>query len=103
MNEPFKISVVRSGSEALVYVTATGCGIYLLRLITVCVGHGNGCMSGKWFRPGGYFDFEVGGEQIEPYIFILKAREQIGNAPAKVSASAYYVRVDRVARVEADV
>ena len=72
-NEPFRLNIVKSssGSEVLVYAVAEGCGIYLLRRIVVCI-ETQSWSSCRYYRPGGFFDFEVGGEQIEPTIVILK-------------------------------
>jgi hypothetical protein len=95
-NEPFRLSIVKSpsGNEVLVYATAEGCGIYLLRRIVVCTETPtwSSCL---YFRPGGPFDFEIGGEQVEPNISILKARLPAPSGLFKAFADGHYVRVDR--------
>ena len=95
-NEPFRLNILKSssGSEVLVYAVAEGCGIYLLRRIVVCT-ETSGWSSCRYYRPGGYFDFEVGGEQIEPNIVILKAVMPAPSGPFKAFADGHYVRVDR--------
>lgn len=94
--EPFRLSITKSpsGTEVLVYAIAEGCGIYLLRRIVVCT-ETAGWSSCRYFRPGGYFDFEVGGEQVEPNIVILKARVPAPASPFTAFADGHYVRVDR--------
>lgn len=94
--EPFRLNIVKSnsGSDVLVYAIAEGCGIYLLRRIVVCT-ETLGSSSCRYFRPGGFFDFEVGGEQVEPNISILKARVPAPAGPFKAFADGHYVRVDR--------
>jgi hypothetical protein len=92
--EPFRLSLVHSGDDVLVYATATGCGIYLLQRIVVCTSGGGGTTC-RYFRPGGFFDYEVGGAQIEPNITILKARVPALASPFEAYADGHYVRVDR--------
>ena len=86
-NEPFRLSIVKSnsGTEVLVYATAEGCGIYLLQRIVVCT-ESPGWSMCRYFRPGGFFDFEMGGAQIEPNITILKARVPAPSGPFKAFA-----------------
>ncbi len=94
--EPFRLSITKSGSgsEVLVYATAQGCGIYLLRRIVVCT-EGSTWTTCRYYRPGGFFDFAVGGQQVEPNITILKARAPAPSGPFKAFADGHYVRVDR--------
>ena len=92
--EPFRLSLTQSGGDVLVYATATGCGIYLLQRIVVCTSSGNSS-SCCFFRPGGFFDYEVGGAQVEPNISILKARKPAPASPFEAFADGHYVRVDR--------
>jgi hypothetical protein len=49
----------------------------------------------RYFRPGGFFDYEVGGAQVEPNITILKARVPAPASPFEAYADGHYVRVDR--------
>ena len=92
--EPFRISLSKSGNEVLVYASATGCGIYLLQRIVVCT-QSAGSTICRFFRPGGFFDFEVGGAQIEPNITILKARVPAPASPFEAYADGHYIRIDR--------
>jgi hypothetical protein len=92
--EPFRLSILRSGSDILVYAIAEGCGIYLLRRIVVCT-ESPGWSQCRYYRPGGFFDFEVGGDQVEPNIVILKARMPAPASPFEAFADGHYVRVDR--------
>lgn len=94
--EPFRLNLVQSndGSEILVYAQATGCGIYLLQRIVVCTDSG-GSSQCRFYRPGGFFDFEVGGAQIEPNITILKARMPAPAGTFTAFADGHYVRIDR--------
>ena len=95
-NEPFRLNIVKSssGAEVLVYAIAEGCGIYLLRRIVVCTETSSWSQC-RYYRPGGFFDFEVGGDQIEPNIVILKARMPAPSGSFKAFADGHYVRVDR--------
>ncbi len=94
--EPFRLNILKSssGSEVLVYAVAEGCGIYLLLRIVVCT-ETPSWFHCRYYRPGGFFDFEVGGKQIEPHIVILKARMPAPSGPFKAFADGHYVRVDR--------
>ncbi len=94
--EPFRLSLLESpdGSELLVYANATGCGIYLLQRIVVCTESGGSSIC-RFFRPGGFFDFAVGGAQIEPNITILKARVPAPGGNYTAYADGHFVRVDR--------
>ena len=94
--EPFRLSLTESnsGNELLVYAQATGCGIYLLQRIVVCTQSGGSTIC-RFFRPGGSFDFEVGGAQIEPNITILKARVPAPSGDYTAYADGHYIRIDR--------
>jgi hypothetical protein len=94
--EPFRLSITlnNAGTEVLVYATATGCGIYLLQRIVVCTGTANSSIC-RFFRPGGAFDYVVGGAQIEPNITILKASVPAMTSPFEAFADGHYIRIDR--------
>ncbi len=90
-----ELSVVRSGDgkDALVYASVQGSHIVVLKLLVVGVEYSGGGAWIRWFRDG---DYEVGGEQIEPSIVILKARMAGVPADAKVQARAEYLVLDHV-------
>jgi hypothetical protein len=95
-NEPFRLNIIKSnsGSNILVYAIAEGCGIYLLQRIVVCT-ETSSVSSCRYYRPGGFFDFEIGGAQIEPNITILKAVMPAPAGSFTAFADGHYVRVDR--------
>ena len=87
-----ELSIVRSGTDALVYASVQGQNVVLLKLLVV--GYDTpGSSSIYWFRSG---DYIAGDDQIEPNIVILKAMVSGVPKDAKVQARAEYLVLDHV-------
>ena len=99
---PFIMSITywSSSNSVLVYANATGPYIYLLQRIVVSLKYGWGS-STRWYRPGGYFDYAVGGAQVEPNITILKVHWPVGSKPDGVEVRAHYETVEGIVNVAA--
>jgi hypothetical protein len=91
-----KLTIVRSGTDALVYASVQGQRVVLLKLLVAGFETSNAAFI-RWFREGDYF---VGGEQIEPNIVILKAVLNGVPAGAQVQARAEYLVLDHVTVTE---
>jgi hypothetical protein len=94
------ISYSSNSNSVLVYATATGSYIYLLQRIVVSLKY-NGSSSTRWYRPGGYFDYAVGGAQVEPNITILKVNWPVSSKPNGVEVTAHYETVEGIVNVAA--
>jgi len=94
--EPFRLNIFlnSAGTDVQVSAIATGCGVYLLQRIIVCTSTDSFSIC-RAFRPGGFFDYVVGGAQIEPNIAILKASVPALASPFEAFADGHYIRIDR--------
>jgi hypothetical protein len=87
-------------SSVLVYATATGPYIYLLQRVVVTLKYASSSHS-RWYRPGGYFDYAVGGAQVEPNVSILKVQWPVASKPNGVEVMAHYETVEGIVNVAA--
>ena len=92
------ISYSNNSNSVPVYATATGSYIYLLQRIVVTLKYGLSS-STRWYRPGGYFDYAVGGAQVEPNITILKVNWPVSSKPNGVEVTAHYETVEGIVNV----
>ncbi len=53
----------------------------------------------RWYRPGGYYDYAVGGAQVEPNITILKVNWPVSAKPNGVEVTAHYETVEGIVSV----
>lgn len=88
---PLVLTVTTSRSEVLVYAQNQGRNIIFIKRMRLCFELANSTLT--WFiREGGFFDFEVGGERIEPGLSQLKFR-RANPGPGTALAIAEYVEV----------
>jgi hypothetical protein len=99
---PFSMSISYSSSSSsvLVYASASGPYIYLLQRVVVSLKYPS-LTSTRWYRPGGYFDYEIGGAQVEPSITILKVKWPVTSKPYGVEVTAHYETVEGIVNVAA--
>ena len=86
---PFTISLVKSGSDVLVYAQNSGRNIVVMKRLLLCREWSGGGMTINYLRKG---DFIVGGEEVEPGLTQLKYSASASGAVA-ARAQAEYIEI----------
>jgi len=86
---PLEISLIRSGSDVLVYARNGGKNIVFIKRLLLCREWSAGGRTINYLREG---DFIVGGERVEPGLLQLKYRASATNA-VSASAQAEYIEI----------